>query len=953
MLYLFENKWITADSSGDWTEKAVRLEDAPDTWATLLNDPTVVADKAGRDEASVLCGARYWPGSPTREKENIDCVETLVLDVDDPGESGSVPTREELETALEGLHAVIYTSASHTEQNPRWRVLLPLLSPLPPKKHRSLVAWLSENLVEGRAGCINVESTADPGRLGFVGVTMHPEDYTWWVQQGTPFDWTPIALDEEEWAHAPLGGLERSALWTDRETGLKAALKKFHTTGQGIGKGGGRTMALWEAANTLWWAFAAEDEDFVLTVLRHINSNFKEPEPEEELERKMRESHQRTIGERRREQVNGGYGWAREPENLVSIASINAHARRLKQRRSPEQALLGEALKSLAKGESVSDDPETWRGLITKLAHELARAFPTETPSRIAAFFRPSLATMRSAGAQLPSEEEIHSYIGARIHGIKKAREETQARNDAKMREEIAYVTQNERDNAYTKQEVDTWMSEGAGGVGLRNNTWLLSAGKSLYVFVNGTWAGPYVSDLEVAAQLTKDLAAARYFVQTKKINEKTGQQVNIPVPELLERYGSKCETVVDFNLERTYFDVDTKTLVLSGPKKRPLTAKFHEDVDRWLRAATGRAEPTTEKARREEAGKSPKGGALDGYDNLYDWMACLPDVSRPCAALYIDGPKDTGKNLFGQGVGRIWLKSPCKIEYALVQFNSRLLESPLVWVNEGLPAQFKASIILRDAIAATEHHVTRKRLDSNVAYGCLRLLFTANNLDLFSKNDETMSKQDVDALADRFVNVSFQKDASDWFDKIPAADRRAYLDRFVEGNAIAEHVLWLHNQRFQSVYARGHRFLIAGSSSNNVSNVVATSHPAANDCCGILLEAIIDARRLDWLAIKDNKILVQVPSFKKYVNVTKPYAKLSDKDVALAIASISDEQTRTVRHMGKVRRMRELRHDALLAWCETTAMYEPDEVLEAITKMNKEAWVREDGVLTSTEDVQ
>ena len=59
--------------------------------------------------------------------------------------------------SLQGLRAIIYTSPRHTTASPRWRVILPLLSPIPPKKVRPLVQLLSDGLFPGYEGAINVE----------------------------------------------------------------------------------------------------------------------------------------------------------------------------------------------------------------------------------------------------------------------------------------------------------------------------------------------------------------------------------------------------------------------------------------------------------------------------------------------------------------------------------------------------------------------------------------------------------------------------------------------------------------------------------------------------------------------------------------------------------------------------------------------------------------------------
>ena len=114
-LWLFEHRFVSDP------HEAVELQDTNETWSDLLSEPEVVSDEdhghfGTKFTASVLCGARYFDSATTRDKENVDAVECLVLDVDNADTNvGHVPGEFALRSSLQGLRAVVYTSPSHRD----------------------------------------------------------------------------------------------------------------------------------------------------------------------------------------------------------------------------------------------------------------------------------------------------------------------------------------------------------------------------------------------------------------------------------------------------------------------------------------------------------------------------------------------------------------------------------------------------------------------------------------------------------------------------------------------------------------------------------------------------------------------------------------------------------------------------------------------------------------------
>lgn len=95
----------------------------------------------------------YRPGS-TRGKENVEQVHALVLDID----HNDLPIE-----LLGGLEYVAHTTFSHTEDDPRWRVVLPLTHPVEGEDWPEF--WLRANAYFG--GCVDPQ-TKDRSRIFYL-----------------------------------------------------------------------------------------------------------------------------------------------------------------------------------------------------------------------------------------------------------------------------------------------------------------------------------------------------------------------------------------------------------------------------------------------------------------------------------------------------------------------------------------------------------------------------------------------------------------------------------------------------------------------------------------------------------------------------------------------------------------------------------------------------------------
>ncbi len=180
-------------------------------------------------------------------------------------------------------------------------------------------------------------------------------------------------------------------------------------------------------------------------------------------------------------------------------------------------------------------------------------------------------------------------------------------------------------------------------------------------------------------------------------------------------------------------------------------------------------------------------------------------------AALYLSGPKSTGKSLLVTGAARLWLQGPTKLKHVFTRFNDSLLKCPFVNVDEHWRDQnTNLAAELRELVGNMAHQIEPKGRPVITLEGAVRLIITANNETLLqTRGNGDQNQLERDATIERILHVPTSGKAATFLAKIK--DRHLWR----EENRIAEHLLWLKEQRAAKVLQRaldeGHRFLIQG----------------------------------------------------------------------------------------------------------------------------------------------
>lgn len=185
----------------------------------------------------------------------------------------------------------------------------------------------------------------------------------------------------------------------------------------------------------------------------------------------------------------------------------------------------------------------------------------------------------------------------------------------------------------------------------------------------------------------------------------------------------------------------------------RDLEPVFHDTVDQYLRLLGG-----------------------DSQEPLLDWVTSVTKLDTPSKALFLHGAPGTGKTLLTCGLTRLWTtKHPTRFRDVVAAFNESLAISPLVSVEEGIPEKLRYFI-------QQQHRTLRRPFRPNKPMtGFLRFLITASNY----------YPDDIQAIEDLILSINVGNDAAQFLRSL--GDE---LNTFIESDTIAQHALWLRENR-------------------------------------------------------------------------------------------------------------------------------------------------------------
>jgi hypothetical protein len=331
------------------------------------------------------------------------------------------------------------------------------------------------------------------------------------------------------------------------------------------------------------------------------------------------------------------------------------------------------------------------------------------------------------------------------------------------------------------------------GDLGPRGKRWFISFGNAYYIWKNGRYHAP-VTRASLRHTIERDLARAP--VELWAVSKKGDPYKRDPL-DLVDIYGSLARHhQAQLYAQTSYFEPATETFYEAVCPLRPLSPVYNQDIDGWLDALFGDD---------RELGKN--------------WIAAVTLLHEQSAALALIGAKSAGKTMLAEGLARLWRRSGAvKLDAIMGNFNGSLLSCPLVVADESLPRDSSGKVRsqeLRNIIGSNSRTLNQKYMFESQLDGALRLVICANNEDLFKFN-ESLSHDDLDAIRLRFLCINVGPQAPEYLRKLGG---RVGTSDWVDGDKIAQHALWLRQERTYinpntgrlDLKNRGDRFLVEG----------------------------------------------------------------------------------------------------------------------------------------------
>ena len=303
-----------------------------------------------------------------------------------------------------------------------------------------------------------------------------------------------------------------------------------------------------------------------------------------------------------------------------------------------------------------------------------------------------------------------------------------------------------------------------------------------------GGYVGPHSS--EHVAKAVLDLCPSR---SARAVGERGAPRDG---KRIFHEDGEFCDRIIlKAGASVSEYNKRTSTLYEACAQWSPLKPRFDHEIDRWLKLLGG--------------GRS---------DKLLDWLATIRKIDRPTCVLYLQGPRGTGKSMIWEGLSRLW-QSHAAVPYDTLSanFDGQLAESLLIVADEKMSdhgaRRGSPSAIFRTVVTSSQRTIKRKHLPDATLEACFRLIVTANDDDALNLREQ-LTSESIDAIAERILYITSGTEASEYLRQIGG---REHTDAWVQGDQLAQHVLWLEKHR---QVKPGNRLLVEGDSESLVGTL-------------------------------------------------------------------------------------------------------------------------------------
>jgi hypothetical protein len=224
------------------------------------------------------------------------------------------------------------------------------------------------------------------------------------------------------------------------------------------------------------------------------------------------------------------------------------------------------------------------------------------------------------------------------------------------------------------------------------------------------------------------------------------------PVEQIAQQFATTVKEVVftwcDEHTRVTPQTTSSQGSLRSALKQAPIVeAKYIPHIDAWLRKFAGAQ-----------------------YETLVQWICQAPDMSKPLAALMMEGPRQVGKTAFATAMHHVcggpnkgvkgapidadrWVKS-------FPEFD----KSPIIYADEGVPTKWQGA----DGLKRIKSFLTNPVVSIDKKYhapfeveGYYRLIMAANDRDVFGLKEKAIPLMSQAAIAERILWIQISDEAS------------------------------------------------------------------------------------------------------------------------------------------------------------------------------------------------
>jgi hypothetical protein len=464
----------------------------------------------------------------------------------------------------------------------------------------------------------------------------------------------------------------------------------------------------------------------------------------------------------------------------------------------------------------------------------------------------------------------------------------------------------------YTFGHLRAWAEEQNTDLLTFQRRWIIQRGRAFYVFVGGRYRAPITRE-DLLVSLPRDLSRAPVRLVGE---DKSGNERALSLDTILGAYATVARDVqASLALQRSFYDPRTETFFEAVRPLRPIRPREHKEIHRWLELLGGK-----------------------DADKLIAWVATCMRLDRQSCAIYVDGVGGAGKTLLANGLARLWhAGGPSELHRVLDGFNDSLVQCPLLFADESLPAKKGITAELRRLIGSTARSLRRLYMPTCNLDGAVRVIIAGNN-DRLLDTGEDLSANDLEAVAGRFLYLKADRPAADFLRQLGGPP---VVGRWITHDLLAEHALFL---RDTWPVVEGARFLVEGETSEFHANL-ATGSGIAGLVCEWLARHLSDpttARPLAngqvplvltgegelWVATDalaaDEAWTKRVPS-QKVPTATKIGKTLRNLSHSSERLRVGDQQ----------RTFHRVKPELLLSWVERSHVGDPEELRRRVSASN------------------